>query len=150
MRIIGNLLLNECYDSFSGSIKFWSSERNTENTLTHFYFNEESRYYEENCSDNVFSTTLVWAWTESTRSNESHEKETKRIHASAANWLHIRTGNIDWHKCGHFINEPGEIDVFVVERWMEWFMLLPKYRSAREASHHPAFMDICQTISTTW
>ena len=31
------------YDRFSG-IKFWSSERNTENTMSHLYFNEESDY----------------------------------------------------------------------------------------------------------
>ena len=29
--------------------------------------------------------------------NESHEKEeTKHIHASAADLLHIRVGNLDW------------------------------------------------------
>ena len=35
------------YDCFSGFIKFWSSERNTENTMSHLYFNEESDYSEE-------------------------------------------------------------------------------------------------------
>ena len=34
------------YDRFSG-IKFWSSERNTENTMLHLYFNEKSDYSEE-------------------------------------------------------------------------------------------------------
>ena len=28
--------------------------------------------------------------------NESHEKETKHIYVSAADLLHIRTGNLDW------------------------------------------------------
>ena len=43
------------YDRFSG-IKFWSSERNTENTFSHLYFNEESDYFEENtCENEVFA-----------------------------------------------------------------------------------------------
>ena len=28
--------------------------------------------------------------------NENHEKETKHIHASAANLLHIKIGNLNW------------------------------------------------------
>ena len=32
--------------------KFWSSERNTENTMSHLYFNKESDYSVENTSDN--------------------------------------------------------------------------------------------------
>ena len=36
---------------------------------------------------------------ESLDGNESYEKETKHIHASA-DLLHIRIGNLDWHKCG--------------------------------------------------
>ena len=35
------------YDRFSG-VKFGSSERNTENTMSHFYFNEKSDYFKEN------------------------------------------------------------------------------------------------------
>ena len=35
------------YDRFSG-IKFWSSERNTENAMSHLYFNAESDYFKEN------------------------------------------------------------------------------------------------------
>ena len=42
--------------------------------------------------------------------NESHEKKTKHIHASAADLLHIRIGNLDWCKCGHCKNEAREID----------------------------------------
>ena len=45
-----------------------------------------------------------------TRGNESHEKETKRIYASAANLSHIRIGNINWCKCGHSQNEAREIN----------------------------------------
>ena len=36
--------------------KFWSSEKNTENTMSHLYFNEESDYSEENtCDNDVFA-----------------------------------------------------------------------------------------------
>ena len=43
------------YDRFSG-IKFWSSERNNENTFSNLYFNEESDYFEENtCENEVFA-----------------------------------------------------------------------------------------------
>ena len=42
--------------------------------------------------------------------NESYEKETNHIHASAADVLHIRIGNLDWCKCGHCKNEAREID----------------------------------------
>ena len=42
----------ENYDQFSGFIKFWSSERNTKNTMQHFYFNKESDISEESTSDN--------------------------------------------------------------------------------------------------
>ena len=35
------------YDCFSG-VKFLSSDRNTENTMSHLYFNENSDYSEEN------------------------------------------------------------------------------------------------------
>ena len=39
------------FDRFSG-IKFWSSERNIENTMSHLYFDRESDYFEENTSKN--------------------------------------------------------------------------------------------------
>ena len=48
------------YDRFSG-IKFWSSERNTENTMSNLYFNEEGDYSEENIIDNnVFRSTILY------------------------------------------------------------------------------------------
>ena len=34
--------------AFDVFIKFWSSERITENAMSHLYFNEESDYFEEN------------------------------------------------------------------------------------------------------
>ena len=41
------------------SVKFWSIERNTENTMLHLYFNEESDYYKENtCENEVFRSTI--------------------------------------------------------------------------------------------
>ena len=46
------------YDRFSG-IKFWSSERNTENMISHLYFNEESDYFKKNtCENEVFCFTI--------------------------------------------------------------------------------------------
>ena len=36
-----------------------------------------------------FSTISVWAWSENTCGNESHEKETKQIYASDDDLLHI-------------------------------------------------------------
>ena len=51
---IRNFLLNIWF------FKFWSSEKNTENTMSHLYFNEESDYSEENTCDNeVICTTIV-------------------------------------------------------------------------------------------
>ena len=42
------------YDRFSGI-----SERNTEKTMLHLYFNEESDYSEENtCENEVFYSTV--------------------------------------------------------------------------------------------
>ena len=37
-------------------------------------------------------------------------KKTKHIHASAADLLHTRPGNLDWCKCGHCRYEAREID----------------------------------------
>ena len=42
--------------------------------------------------------------------NESHEKDTKHIYASATNLLRIRKGNLNWCKCGNCKNETREID----------------------------------------
>ena len=48
-----------------------------------------------------------WAWAKNMCGNESHDKETTNIHASAADLLHIRKGNLYWCKCK---NEAKEID----------------------------------------
>ena len=46
------------YDRFSG-IKFWSSDRNTENTVSQLYVNEDSYYSEEKtCENEVFRSTI--------------------------------------------------------------------------------------------
>ena len=46
------------YDRSSG-IKFWSSERNTENMMSRLCFNEESDYFKENtCENEVFPSTM--------------------------------------------------------------------------------------------
>ena len=42
--------------------------------------------------------------------NESHEEETKHIPVSTAHLLRIRIRNLDWCKCGHCKNEAREID----------------------------------------
>ena len=66
------------------------------------YFNEESYYSEENICDNkVFCSTILQLFQfepeqKTTCGNQSHEKETKAIHASAADLLHIRIENLDW------------------------------------------------------
>ena len=46
------LLLNKCYDRFSSFIKFWSSERNIQNTMPDLCFNEENDYSEGTKSEN--------------------------------------------------------------------------------------------------
>ena len=46
------------HDRFSG-IKFWFSERNSENAKSHLYFNEDNDYSEENTRENeVFRSTI--------------------------------------------------------------------------------------------
>ena len=40
-------------------LNFESSDRNTENTMSHLYFNEDSGYSEENtCENKVFRSTI--------------------------------------------------------------------------------------------
>ena len=87
-------------------IKFWSSEKDTENMISDLYFNEESDYSEENTSDNEDFCSSIQPFQfdfvqKKTCGNESHERETtetKDVHASAADLLHIRKGNLDWNE----------------------------------------------------
>ena len=46
------------HDRFSG-IKFWSSDRNTANTVSNLYFNEDSDYSKENTCENEFFRSTV-------------------------------------------------------------------------------------------
>ena len=62
--------------SFWFSLNVRSNERNTENTILHLYFNEESDYFEETtCENEVFRSTMLY-------------EETKHIHALASDLLH--------------------------------------------------------------
>ena len=69
--------------------------------------NKESDYSDENTSDNenlcstILQTIQFDHERKETCGNESHEKETKHIHASAIDLLHIRIVNFDWCRCGH-------------------------------------------------
>ena len=104
-----------------------SSGRNTqENTMSHLYFNEQSDYSDENtCGNEVFRlpflTISVWAWTDE----------------SAAALLHIRIGNLQkalqkWSiEIWLMIKRNKEIDVFVVERWIQCLLFRIKSQSAR-------------------
>ena len=84
---------------FQVSLWFISSEGNTENTMWDLYLNEESY---------LFWGKYMWQWSlcytifqpfqfepehKKTCGNESHEKEAKPIHASAADLLLIRIGS---------------------------------------------------------
>ena len=66
-----------------------------------FLFNKESDYSEENkCKNEVFHSTILQPIQfepeqKKNESNKSHEKETKHIHASVADLLHIRIRNLD-------------------------------------------------------
>ena len=72
-------------DRFTG-IKFWSSERNTENTMSHLYYNEDSDYSEENaCENEVFRFSI--------------EKKLNICLNCRFITYSIRIGNLDWCKC---------------------------------------------------
>ena len=69
------------------------------------YFDEESDYSEENTryNEDFWSTILQLFQFEpeqkKTCVNQGHKKETKHIHSSAADFLHIRIENLHWCKC---------------------------------------------------
>ena len=73
--------------------------------MSDLYFNEESDYFGENTCDNkVFRSTILQTFQfeleqRKTCGNEGHGKETKHIHASTADLLHTKKGNLDWCKC---------------------------------------------------
>ena len=74
---------------FQVFIKFWSSERNTENTMSHLYLNEESDHSEENtCKNEVFWSSIL------------HHRKKLNIRLSCRYiTCSIRIGNLDWYKC---------------------------------------------------
>ena len=113
------------------------------------HFNEESDYSEENTCDNkVFCSTILQPFQfepeqKKTCGNESHERETKLIHASYILQQEISIGaNVDIQKA----KREKQI-AFVVERWMPCLLLRLKSWSAWEKFRHPAFMGNCPTIS---
>ena len=79
-----------CYGRFSSFIKFWSSERNTGNTMSDLYLMKKVIILKKMTSDNEnFRSTIFQSFQfepeqKKTCVNESHEKETKHIYASAA------------------------------------------------------------------
>ena len=95
------------------------------------YFHKESDYSEKNTSENEdFRSIILQPFQfeteeKKTRTNESHEKETKHIHASA-DLLHIRIGNLDWCKYGHYKNERREIDCLCCREVAAMFIALAK------------------------
>ena len=80
------------------------------------YFNEESDYSEANTCDNeVFLPTILQPFQfeseqKKTCGNASHEKESKYIHASSADLLHVRIGNLDW-SVRKASNHPAFMDI---------------------------------------
>ena len=69
--------------------------------MSHLYFNEENYYFGENkCDNKVFQPTFFIL----------SLKETKHIHASAADLLDTPLRNLNWCKCRHFKNKAREID----------------------------------------
>ena len=69
--------------------------------MSDLYFNEESDFSEENTFENeIFHSTILQPFQfepeqRKTCGNERHEKETKQIHTSTADLLHIRIGNLN-------------------------------------------------------
>ena len=75
--------------------------------MSDLYLNEESDYSKKNkCDNKVFHSTILEPFQfelehKKTCGNESHQNKTKHIHASAADLLHIRIGNLNCCKCRH-------------------------------------------------
>ena len=64
-------------------------------------------------------------------------RENKHIHASAADLLHIRIGNLDWWKCGYYKNEAREID-YLCCREVDVILISSAKISEREGSISPS------------
>ena len=74
---------------------------------------------------------------------ESHEKETKDIHVSDVDLLHINRKSRPVQMWT--LQKRSEI-ALVVERWMQSLLLWLKLWGVREVSHQPVFMGNCRTI----
>ena len=57
----------------------------------------------------------------------------KHIHASVANFLHNRIGNLNWCKCGHFKNEAREIGCFYCRQVNVMLIVLAKIPEGEES-----------------
>ena len=83
--------------------------------MSDLYFNEESDYSEKiRMTMKSFAPPFFNHFSLSLKKrncgNMSHQKETKPIHASAANLLHIRIENLVWCKCGRCKNEARDLE----------------------------------------
>ena len=130
-----------------------SCEGNTENTMSHLYFNEGSDYSEGNtCGSKVFRSTTLQPFQfepEQIMHVVIKAMRKKHIHASAADLLHIRIGNLDWCKGGHCKNEAKEIDYLCCREVDAMLITSAKIPQCEGTISHPAFMGICPTISRT-
>ena len=77
--------------------------------LKHIFLQNNSSGYFSNQKYTYYSCDLLHIRIGNLDWNDSHEKETKHIHASHVNSLNIRIGNIDWCKCRHCNNKAREI-----------------------------------------
>ena len=144
--------------------------------MSHLYFNEESYYSEENtCQNEVFCSTIEQKISIGANARSSHWRcsaKKKRFYKTLQNSQEalvpkgtsmnfakfLRTiflqNNFEGLllKCGHCNNEVRDIArLYLLQRArMQCVLLWLKCQSAREASHHPAFMEICATNSHTY
>ena len=84
----------------------------------HSFFNEHLRWP-------CFSYRVITYLNRKSRLEcELQEKKTKHIHASAADLLHFRIGNLDWCKCGLCKNKAREIDCLCCREVNAMLMIL--------------------------
>ena len=80
--------------------------------------------------------------------NESHEKKTEHLDASAVNLLHIRIGNLDWCKCWN-CKIDARIDCLCCREGNTMLSESAKVSECEGKSCHPVFLGNCLTISHT-
>ena len=103
--------------------------------MSHLYFNEESYYSEENatCDNEVF------------RSNILHHEKRLNIFTLQMPIYYVQYYN----RKSLFVQVLREIDYLCCREMHAMFIAAAKTQSAREACHHPAFMDICPAVIRT-